>query len=239
MSPILVGVAFAVTAGAVVAVSAREARVALVGLAVAMAAAPFLADPLPPLTVLATRVVGAALAAYLLRAAVASAEAPAGTARPRIGHGGSRTGWPAETLLALAAWIVGLSISIHLEALNPAGPGITSGDALGAWSAASAAAGAGLAAIVIAIVPAVRARDGFRTAVGLLVLIMGIMLLRTGVAGAPGDLEQLTGVALAVAAAITGSILIALEAGHDDDPDDQAQLTPQRSTGDGAPAEPA
>lgn len=218
MSPILVGVAFAVTAGAVVAVSARDARTALVGLAVALAAAPFLADPMPPLSTLAARVVGAALAAYLLRAAVS----PAGPASEARGldsiRAGSRTGWPTESLVAVAAWIVGLSVSMHLEALNPAGAGVSPSDALRALNAASLATGAGLAAIVIAIVPALGAGHGFRTAVGLLILIQGVVLFRTGVAGAPGDLEQLADVTLMVVAAIAGSVLIALEGHATDDP---------------------
>lgn len=211
------GVAFAVTAGAVVAVSARDARTALVGLAVALSAAPFLADPMPPLPTLAARVVGAALAAYLVRAAVS----PAGSDSEARGldsiHTGSRAGWPTESLLAVAAWIVGLSVSTHLEGLNPVGAGVSPSDALGALNAASLATGAGLAAIVIAMVPALGAGHGFRTAVGLLVLIQGVVLFRTGVAGAPGDLEQLAGLALLVVAAIAGSVLIVLE-GHATDP---------------------
>ncbi|TAL10345.1 MAG: hypothetical protein EPO00_04630 [Chloroflexota bacterium] len=213
MSPILVGVAIVVSAGLIVAVSARDARTALVGLAVTMAAAPFLADPPPPLATLALRVVAAVLAAYLLRATVMTATAePARQPNPS-GHGGSRVGWPTETLLAIAAWIVGLNVSAHLLALNPAGPGVTTTDLLGSLSAGSLATGAGLGAIVLAIVPALGSRDGLRTAIGLLVLIEGILLLRVGVAGAPSDLEQLAGVAVVIAAAITGSMLVGLGTG--------------------------
>ncbi len=231
MSPILAGVAFAVTAGAVVAVSAREARVALVGLAVTLAAAPFLADPLPPLSTLALRVVGAALAAYLLRAAFASAGVASDVRRRNSGQGGSRTGWPTEGLLALAAWIVGITVSIHLEVLNPTGPGISSDDLLRTLTGASMSTAAGLATSVIAIVPALRAQDGFRTAVGLLILIQGALLFRTGVAGAPGDLEQLADVALMLSAALAGSILIALESARDAHTD-RSDLDPWRSTPD-------
>lgn len=210
MSPILLGVAFAVTAGAVVAVSARDARVALVGLAVAMMAAPFLTDPLPPVSTLALRVVGAALAAYVVRAALNPAAQSSDFRRQVAGGGGSRAGWPTEALLATAAWIVGMSVSTQLEALNPGGPGVSGTDLVGALNSASMTTSVGLAAIVIAIAPALRARDGFRTTVGLLILIQGVLLLRTGVAGTPTDLEQLAGVALMVTAAITGSILIGL-----------------------------
>ncbi|MBI2763383.1 MAG: hypothetical protein HYX54_06510 [Chloroflexi bacterium] len=211
MNPILVGVAFAVTVGAVVAVSAREARAALVGVAVALAAAPFLGDPLPPLSTLATRVVGAALAAYLIRVAVAPMPLETDPRRRDAVRDGSRIGWPAEALLAVAAWIVGLTVSTNLEALNPGGPGISPDDLVGAISASSLATGAGLAAIVVAIVPALGSRHGLRTALGLLILVQGVLLFRAGVGGTPSDLEGLAGVALMVTAAIVGSVLTTLE----------------------------
>ncbi len=185
MNPILVGVAFAVTAGAVVAVSAREARLALVGLVVALAAAPFLADPLPPLSTLAARVIGAALAAYLVRVAVAPTMPDADTRRRDVFRGGSRTGWPTESLLAVAAWIVGLNVAIHLEALNPGGAGVSADDLLGAVRASSLATGAGLASIVIAIVPSLGSRQALGTVLGLLILVQGVSLFRVGVAGGP------------------------------------------------------
>lgn len=217
MNPLLAGVAFAVTAGGVVAVSAREARAALVGLAIALAAAPFLADPLPPLSTLATRVIGAALAAWMIRVAVMPGPVESDP-RPRDAiHGGSRMGWPAEALLAIAAWIVGLTVSTNLVALNPGGPGISPDDVLGALGASSLATGAGLAIIVIAIVPALGSRHSFRTALGLLILVQGVILFRAGVAGAPSDLEELAGVALMVGAAIVGSVLITLERRSGDD----------------------
>ncbi len=210
MSPILVGVAVVVSVGAIVAISARDARTALVGLAVTMSAAPFVADPLPPLSTLAVRVVAAVLAAYLLRATVMTASAELDRHPKGAGHAGSRVGWPTETLLAIAAWVVGLNVSAHLLSLNPADPGIITTDLLGSLSAGSLATGAGLGAIVLATVPALGSRNGVRMAIGLLVLIEGILLLRVGVAGAPSDLEQLAGVALIVAAAITGSMLVGL-----------------------------
>lgn len=215
MNPILVGVAFAVTAGAIVAISAREARTALMGLAVTMVAAPFLSDPLPALSTLAMRVVGAALAAYLLRSAVLSMADGVDRRRKQPGHRGSRIGWPTETLLAIAAWVVGLSVFADLQALNPAGPGTLGADLLGSLSPGALASGAGLAGIVLAIVPALSSRDGLRTAIGLVVLVQSILLFRAGVAGAPSDLEQLAGVALIVSAAITGSMLTGLGVARD------------------------
>lgn len=215
MNPILVGVALAVSAGAIVAISARDARTALMGLAITVVAAPFLSDPLPPLSTLAMRVVGAALAAYLLRSAVMSNADELDGRSKQSGHGGSRIGWPTETLLAIAAWVVGLNVFVHLQALNPAGPGTLGTDLLGSINAGALATGSGLAVIVLAVVPALGSRGGLRTAVGLLVLVQGVLLFRSGVAGAPSDLEQLAGVALIVAAAITGSMLVGLGGARD------------------------
>jgi len=220
VNPILAGIALAVTAGAVIAISAREARAGLVGLAIALGAAPFLADPLPQVSTLALRVIGAALAAYLLRAAVATVP---GLTAGRWGEptrGGSRLGWPAEALMAIAAWIVGVGISARLEALSPTGPGNPAGDVLGLLTPAALATSVGLASIVVGLVPAFAARDALRTAIGALILIQGLFLVRIGVAGAPSDLEQLAGVALLVAAAVGGGVLVGAEArrgaGHDD-----------------------
>ncbi len=211
MNPLLVGVALAVTAGAVTAVSARDARAALVGTALALGAAPFLSDPLPQLSTLATRVVGAALAAYLLRAAVAAPLGPA-TSRPRGAPGGSRLGWPAEALLAAAAWVVGVNLAAGLATLGPAGAAAPGGDLVAMLTPAAMATAAGLASMVVAIVPAFAGRDALRTGIGALVLLQGVLLLGTGVAGAPGDLEQLAGVTLLVATASAVAWLIGAEA---------------------------
>lgn len=211
MNPVLVGVAFAVTAGALIAVSAREARVSLVGLAVLLMAAPFLADPLPSIPTLALRLVGGALAAYILRAAVSAADREGNHPDPVSGRTeGSRVGWPTEALWAGAAWVAGLSISIHLKALGSGAPVVTPGDLLSTLQGDSLATAAGLAVIVLGIVPALGSRDPFRTTAGIVVLVLGAALFRSGAVGAPTDLEQMAGVALTVAAAVTGSILINL-----------------------------
>ncbi len=213
----LAGVALAVTAGAVIAISARETRAGLVGLAIALGAAPFLAAPLPSVSTLAMRVIGAALAAYLVRAAVASE--PGLPARPwgEPTRAGSLIGWPAEGLLAIGAWIVGVGVSARLEALSPTGPGIPAGDVLGLLTPAALATGAGLASIVVGLMAAIAARDALRTTIGALILAQGLLLVRVGVAGAPSDLEQLAGVALLLAIAIAGGVLVGAEAQRGDD----------------------
>ncbi len=217
MSPILAVVAVVVSAGAVVGVSAREARAALVGVAVVLVASPFLADPLPPLSTFATRVVGAALAAYLIRAAIASSsdEAVAG-GREQVSSG-ARTGWPTQGLFAVAAAIVGIVASANLAILNPGGPGLQRDDVLGVLTAASLATAAGLAVVTVAVVPAILARNAVRAVLGFVLLTQGVVLVRTGVAGMPGDLEQLAGLALTLAAAATGAIVIRLFSAADPD----------------------
>ncbi len=217
MSPILVGIAIAVTAGAVIAISAREARVALVGLAIALGAAPFLGDPLPPASTLAMRVIGGALAAYLLRAALNAAD-EATDLGPARSRGGSGLGWPVEALLAVAAWIVAVHVSVRIGVLYPTGPSAPIDDPLALLTPGALIGAAGLASIVVGLVPALGGRGVVRTAIGLLVLLQGVLLFRTGMSGAPGDLEQLAGVAMLVAVAIAGSVLIALQTRPDPRP---------------------
>jgi hypothetical protein len=96
---VLLTIAAIVTvAGALVAITGRDARVAVIGLVVTLAAAPFLADPLPTWPALATRVVAALLGGYLLFMVLRDT-----TAVTR----GSLVGLPAETLAAGAAFVVG------------------------------------------------------------------------------------------------------------------------------------
>jgi hypothetical protein len=184
-----------------------------VGLAVVLGISPFLSDPLPAVTTLATRVVGGALAGYLLRAAISGASTSP-VRGPRLPDG-SRIGWPAEMLFAAAAGIVGVAVASGLATLSPSGPATGPTDLLGSLSPAAVATAAGLASIVIAVVPAFAGRDALRTAIGSLVLVQGILLFRVGIAGPPGDLEQLGGVGLLIAIAVAGTWLIASEAGRD------------------------
>jgi hypothetical protein len=208
MTPALAIVAVAITIGAVLATGARETRTALFGVAVALVTAPFLADPFPlPLT-LAARVVGAALAAYLLRAAATSAVDPSDAASSSAIRTGSPLGWPAEGLFATIAWVVGLNIAAGLATLTASGP---TGNPLSLTSLVTPsglAAGSGLALIVVGLVPAIAGSDELRAGIGALILIQGVILFGTGVAGAPGDLEQLATVALLVGAAIATSMIV-------------------------------
>jgi hypothetical protein len=183
MNLALAGVALAVTAGAVIAASSREARAALVGLVLALGLGPFLADPLPGAAVLGARVVTGILVAYLLWTVTAGHE---------VRGLGSRIGWPAETVLALGMGLAGIAIAASLDMVAPGGPG-RSEDAgpLDALTPSALALAAGLASLVVGLGPALLGRRALRTAIGLLLVIQGVVLARTGIAGPPGQLEQL------------------------------------------------
>jgi hypothetical protein len=173
----------AVVAGALIAVSALESRVAILGLVLALVAAPLVtAGPPAPLP-LAVRLVAAILAGYLLWVAVRPV--PARTA-------GSRLGWPAELLLAGTAAVVGWA------ALD--GPGVAAGGPREAGAAA-------LAVGVLALGPLLGRADALQMGIGAALAITATELLRVGVAGAPSPLEELSVAVVVVAAAGAAALL--------------------------------
>ena len=182
MNPALVGVALAVGLGAVVAVSARNARTAVLGLVLAMIGAAFLADPLPDSLGLAGRLVGVVLAGYLLW--IAGRDHAAWT-------GGSRLGWPAELLVGGAAAVAGYAS--HGLGAPATGPVV--------------AAAAGFALATLAVAPVLNGRDVVRIGLGLGLLVTGAVLVRTGLGETPAPLEQL---AIAGLVAILGGVTAAL-----------------------------
>ncbi len=173
MNPALAGVALAVIVGAIVAVSARDARTAVLGLAVALIAAPAVADPVSATSGMAARVVGAVLAVYLLWVAVRSGDAPTG---------GSRLGWAAEAALAVAAAVVGYD----QHGLGAAGLGPPIAQA------------AGFALAALAVAPLITGRDVIRVGIGLLLLMQGALLVAVGLDGTPSALEQIITAGLVV-----------------------------------------
>jgi hypothetical protein len=180
---VLLTIAAIVTvAGALVAITGRDARVAVIGLVVTLAAAPFLADPLPTWPALATRVVAALLGGYLLFMVLRDT-----TAVTR----GSLVGLPAETLAAAAAFVVGYGTNGLGSA--PLGP--------------AAASATGFALAVIAVAPIVRGADVFRLGVALAVLVTGAELVRVGLAGTPPPLEQLMTAGLTIGLLGTAAVL--------------------------------
>jgi hypothetical protein len=214
VNPALAGVALAVTAGAVIAASSREARAALVGLALVLGFGPFLTDPLPGAAVLGARIVTGVLVVYLLWAV---------TARNEARGLGSRIGWPAETAIALAVAIAGVAMAGGLAALDPnIPPPAESPGPLERLTPAALALGAGLASLVIGLAPAFFGRGALRTAVGLLLVVQGLVLARTGLAGPPGALEQLGIDGLLLALGTSAALIAIIE---------------RRSPGDAEPAE--
>jgi hypothetical protein len=199
MNLALVAIVLAIGAGAVVAVSTREAAAAMIGLAVALVAASLLADPMPSPVILGVRVVAALLAAALIRWAA---------------RGGQRQyspiGWPAEALLATAAAVAGLGIAVALASIGtPVGAG--GGDGVSAHPAPITSSAlilaAGTSLLALGAAPLVHGRPGVRRAVGLVLVTQAALLGRVGLAGPPSELEEITRAGLLVAAAAAGSAL--------------------------------
>jgi hypothetical protein len=179
VTPIIAIVALAVVGGAVVVVSSRDPRTVLLALAVALVATPLVADPLASPLGLAARLVGAILATYLLWV-VARHRGDRGVLTSTTG--GSRIGWPAEILLAAGAMVVGYAA--HGLGAPADGPALASA--------------AGFAVAALAVAPVVTGHDVIRVGTGLLLLIDAALLVRTGLGGTPGDLEQLVTAAMLI-----------------------------------------
>ena len=183
MTPLLVAAGAFVAIGAAVATGARNARIASLGLALVLVAAPFVADPLPgpgPLP-LAFSVVAGILAGFLVF--VAARRVPDGS--------GSSLGLPATVGAAAAGFAVGLgATAVALPRLGP-----------------DAALAAGLAACAVAIWPIAIPRDVFRLGSALIVLVDGTILLLTAFAGTPEALNgMLAGIALVALAAAVAAV---------------------------------
>lgn len=187
MNPILAGVALAVIAGAVLAVSTREARVAVLALAVTLILSPLLADPIASPVGMAARLIGSLLAAYLLwiavreRASVGPVVAPTALG---AATGGSRIGWPAEVLVAAAGSVVGFAgHGLGAPALGP-----------------ELASAVGFALAALAMAPLLTGRDLLRLGTGLFLLVDAGLMVRVALGGTPDPLEQL----------LTSGLLVAL-----------------------------
>ena len=186
MNLLLAGLTVTVIAGAVVAVSAREARASLLGLLVALLAAGLVADPLPGALPFAARIAAALLAARLISISIRDLDRPTA---------GSRLGWHVEALAAAAGAVVGYGThGLGSPALGP-----------------PEASAAGFAVGVLAAAPIVTSRDVYRLGIGAMLLLLGGLLVRVGLGGTPSDLEQLVtcgliaGVGGAVAVIVRGA----------------------------------
>jgi hypothetical protein len=166
VNPALAAITAVVVGGAVVAVTFRDARAALLGMLVVLLGASFIADPLPGPLPIAARIVAAILACRLIAVAIRGED---------VLTTGSRLGWPVEILLAVAALLVGLGT--HGLGAPPTGP--------------VAAQAAGVAVGALAVGPIVSGRDVLRLGIGAMLLLVGALLVRVGLAGTPSELEQL------------------------------------------------
>ena len=204
MNLALVAIVVAIVAGAVVAVSTREAAGAAIGLAVSLVAAALFADPLPSAAVLGVRIVAALLAAALIRWA---------------GRHGTRQlsalGWPGEALLATAAAVAGLGVAVGLASIGiggggPAGPGDEGAPAILQPASVTAMAlliGAGCGLLVLGAAPLLHGRQSMRRAIGLVLVTQAVLLVRVGLAGPATDLEEVARAALLVTSAASGAAL--------------------------------
>ena len=195
MSPFQVGAALAVLAGAVLAVSARDIRWILGGLAVAIGLAAILADPLPSPLAVAIRVLAAVLGVELILIAVRGSVPRA--ANPQ----GPPLGPIAPALVGAAAFVIGYAASgVGSPAAGPA---------------VATATGLGLAAIAAG--PLVLGRDLLRIGSGLALLATAAELVRAGLAGTPSPFEQtvIAGLTVAILGVLAGLIAVALRSGHD------------------------
>jgi hypothetical protein len=174
--------ALAVAAGGAVAVSARDGRAVALGLAVAMAAAPFAASPLPSTLSLAARIVGALLGAFLLWAAARAKEM-------RIE--GTAIGLAAQAAVAATAFVIGLWIAPVKPLPGPV-----------------AEQAAGLALVALAVVP-LTGRDVLRAGIGATLLALGLLLLHAAWLGPGLPLEHLAQASLLVGILGATSLLIA------------------------------
>jgi hypothetical protein len=198
MNLALAAIALAVGAGGVIAVSSRDLRAALNGLAVALVGSTLVVDPLPSPATLGVRIVGGLLVVAILRAQLPDT--------PPDVDPGSRFGWPAESLIACAAALGGIGIALGLAATPTGGIGAAPLDAA-TVGAGLLGTGTALALFAVGATPAALGRSGARRAIGLVIIVQAAILLRAGLAGPPGDFEQIAVAGLLLAAGVAGAAL--------------------------------
>ena len=174
MNPALAGIAAVVVAGAVLAVSSREPRAVVLGILIVLLGSPLIASPWPDLPTILARVAAALLAARLLLAGLRGDD---------LTTTGSRSGWPAEALLAAAAAVAGFAS----HGLGAAGLGPPEAQA------------AGFALGALAAAPLLVGRDALRLGVGAVLLLGAAILVRQALDAPPTDAEQLVDAFLTVA----------------------------------------
>jgi hypothetical protein len=195
VNPLLAVVALAVVAGAVVAVSLRDSRSVVIGLAVVAVVEPLVADPVAEPIGLAARLLAAVLGGYLLWIAVRDDRRLGATA---LLTGGSRIGWPAELLIGAAGAVVGFAA--HGLGASAGGPALASA--------------AGFAIATLAVAPLLTGRDILRLSIGLVLLLHAGLLVRVALGGTPLVFEQL--VTAGLVAALGGALAVLVMATRGD-----------------------
>jgi hypothetical protein len=174
--------ALTAVAGGVLAIWARDSRAVAAGLLLMLVAASLTSPSTPQVLIVALRVIGGLLAAYLMVMA----------ARTRsISSEGSAIGPLAEIGIAAAIFCVGWYASPVMRPL----PGSLSAQA------------AGIALVAIAVVPLL-GRDVFRVAVGAATLVVGTSLLLDAWTGTGPVLQQLLVTVLFVCVAGAAGLLL-------------------------------
>jgi hypothetical protein len=192
VSPFLFGAGLATLVGALVALSARDTRLILGGLVVTLGLAPVIADPLPSPIAIAGRLVAALLGAELLLVTMRGS-----TARTK----GAALGPISMAMAAGAACVVGYASSgVGSPAVGP-----------------PVATAIGFGLVTLALGPLLLGRDVLRIGLGMTLLVTAAELIRAGLAGTPGPMEQAAVAALTIAVlgAIAAIAASALRAGHD------------------------
>jgi hypothetical protein len=197
---VLVAAAAATVAGAVLALSTRDARTALGGIAALLLASPLVADPLPAIVPLAGRIVGAVLAIELLWIAVREARrAETAGASPAIDV-------RVEALAAGAGVVGGIFVGLrYVEAGVPL-PGL-----------APLVLGTAFGLIAVGATPLLISRDTLRLGTGAVVVLVGAILVRGVTGGVQSALDSLiaSGLVVAAAAAVAAVMLNAMTAAGD------------------------
>ena len=180
IQPVVVA-GLAAVAGAVLAITARDGRLVAIGVFVAMVAAPLASSPAPTGLVVAFRILGSLLAAYLLWAA---------TRVRSVRSEGSDIGPLAEISAAAAAFSVGWFIAPVTPLAGPL-----------------AAQASGTALVALAIVP-LAGKDVLRAGVGAVVMVIGGSLLVEAWVGPASSLGQIVLTALLVGIVGATGVLI-------------------------------
>lgn len=168
--------------GALAAIAARDRRFVALGLLVAMVSAPLASSPEPQTLVIALRILGALLAAYMLWAAAGARS---------ISSEGSGVGAVAEVAAMAAAFVVGWFATPVRPMLGPI-----------------AAQAAGISLVALAVVP-LTGRNVMRVGTAIALLVLGISLLLQAWVGPLSSLQQIVLMALLVGIVGATSLLMA------------------------------